>query len=230
MRLNLCRKYQPRNTVKTIKLMGRKPILPNKVTISEFMHYYNTTNDRRDFWRINAIWDLISNKDPARTRKELAEQYFTTPRTIQRLVKLYSEQGFDGVVEHHYLTRGRKPVINKSTWHEKVYPLIESLRSLEDDSFSAKKLHRLLTEEYGVNIKHSTLIKTLHRKGIYPQPARRKKQVGGGIFSAGLSPNGLSPNGNKLVLMPPDKFNPEPHLVERVVVKIPWLRFRPNNS
>jgi transposase len=201
--------------------MSRKPIQPKTAHGNEIYDYCQRARGNLPaFLRMKLLWRLICDiDDETMTRQEIAEQYSFSLRTLQRLIKLYNEKGFEGIVERDYKRRGRRPFITKSMLTEKIYPLLESLRNPADHSFSAKQLHRLLTQEHGVQIKFPTLIKTLHRHRIYPQPARRRQEIDSGLTSPAESPNGGQNNP-----LPPEPPNPEDHAFRVRLSKLADLR------
>ena len=148
-----------------------KPIKPHKIPKVNFRPLYEMDRSPQEGIRIHAVFTLMGLDAREMTRKEFAENYFVSQRTIQRWVKRYNELGLEG---RFWRTKppGRKPAISTDLWREIIGPVVDQLTNAEDDTVNVKELHRRLIG-LGICTHYETLLKHLKQQ----QPWINRKVV-----------------------------------------------------
>jgi transposase len=109
------------------------------------------------------IWDLLHGAYPNMSRREYSYAVRLNPRKLRRLIHRWNEEGMLGLCNRPNNRSGRPRKMTRQIFEEKLQPILAQMNARNSGRFSGAALHRRVTQELGIKVGYSTLMRYLQR-------------------------------------------------------------------
>jgi transposase len=134
----------------------RQTLNRENATLEEIRVAMECTPCKKAFLRFQAIYYLHKNQD----WQLAAELGLVSHRQLLRWVQAFNERGLDGLLSKP--KPGRPRALARTTFIEKVLPVVRAPHTVAQTHWTAVKLHGWLKAEFQVQLSYSTVLRYLH--------------------------------------------------------------------